>query len=182
MIGLWDMVLYGNVVHKIKSRIWEKAMKNAESRKFTLSLIETTPAVFLATVDERGLPQIRALTNLRHKRRFPSLRAFFKQLENPFVTYTTTFASSAKAKQIRHNARVALYYCRPERFFGVMLSGSMETVRDRAIKETLWQQEWLAFWSKGPTDSRYRVYRFVPDGAKGWSGEEVFRFAIQGSP
>lgn len=153
-------------------------MRKSEARKFTLTLMETTPAVFLATVDEEGLPHIRAVSNLRHKRQFPSLRTFFRQLENPFVTYITTSTSSAKARQIRHNDRVALYYCRPERFFGVMLSGSMAAVSERTIKEALWQQGWLAFWPKGPTDSRYRVCRFEPDGARGWSGEGMFRFAI----
>lgn len=154
-------------------------MKKSESQEFTLSLMETTPAVYLATVDERGLPHIRAVSNLRDRRQFPSLRGFFKNLENPFVTYLTTFASSEKAKHMRRNNRVALYYSRPERFFGVMLSGSMQVVRSKAVKEALWQKQWLAFWSRGPSDPRYRVYRFDPDWAKGWSSEEVFRFTIR---
>ena len=156
-------------------------MKKSESQKFTLSLMDGTPAVYLATVDEHGLPHIRALSNLRDKRQYPRLQGFFKSLENPFVTYVTTFASSLKAKQIRRNPNVALYYSRPERFFGVMLSGSMEVVRNRAVKEAVWQKEWLAFWSKGPSDPRYRVLRFEPDWARGWSGEHVFRFAVDGS-
>lgn len=153
-------------------------MKKNESQKFALQLMETTPAVFLATVDELGLPHIRAVSNLRDKRQFPGLRAFFRQLENPFVTYMTTFATSAKAKQIGRNPHVALYYCRPERFFGVMLSGSIATVSDKAVKQALWQEQWRTFWSRGPADPKYRVLRFVPDGARGWSGEELFSFRV----
>ena len=153
-------------------------MRRSEAREFTLSLMDATPAVYLATVDEEGLPHIRAVSNLRDKKQYPALEGFFRQLENPFVTYVTTFAGSAKARQIRRNGRVALYYCRPERFFGVMLSGSMEVVRNRAIKESLWQEEWSAFWTEGPSDPRYRTYRFEPDGAKGWNSEETFRFPL----
>lgn len=153
-------------------------MKRSDAREFTLSLMDTTPAVYLATVDNEGLPHIRAVSNLRNKKQYPILKDFFRELENPFVTYISTFASSGKARQIRHNTRVALYYCRPERFFGVMLSGSMQVVRSRSIKEAIWQEEWLRFWSKGPRDPRYRVYRFEPDGAKGWNSEEAFRFPV----
>jgi len=154
-------------------------MKKSDSERFTLNLMESTPAVYLATVDEQGLPHVRAVSNLRDKRQYPSLRGFFQSLENQFVTYITTYATSEKAKHIRRNPRAAIYYSRPERFFGVMLSGAMEAVRDRAVKQTLWQEEWLTFWSKGPRDPRYRVFRFEPDWARGWNGEQVFRFAMQ---
>jgi general stress protein 26 len=153
-------------------------MRRSEARAFTLALMDSTPAVYLATVDEEGLPHIRAVSNLRDKRHYPDLEGFFRQLENPFVTYVTTYAGSGKARQIRRNARVALYYCRPECFLGVMLSGSMDVVRSKAVKESLWQEEWVAFWSKGPGDRRYRAYRFEPDGARGWNSEETFRFPL----
>lgn len=153
-------------------------MKKKESQQFTLSLMETTPAVYLATVDEQGFPHIRALTNLRDKKQFPGLQEFFKGQENPFITYLSTFSTSEKAKHIRHNPHTALYFSQPERFFGVMLSGSIEITRDKTIKEALWQKEWLAFWPKGPSDPRYRVYRFIPDGAKGWNSEEIFKFIL----
>lgn len=153
-------------------------MKKSESQEFTLALMEKTKAVFLATVDAKGVPYIRALNNLRSRREYPGLRGFFRLLENPFVTYLTTFSTSAKAKQIREHPEVALYYCRPEHFFGVMLSGCVATVRDKSIKEALWQEQWECFWPKGPKDPKYRVLRFDPNGARGWSGEEQFRFDI----
>lgn len=153
-------------------------MKKDEARKFTLSLMNSSLAIYLATVDSDGLPNIRALSNLRHSRQYPDLRDFFKQQEEPFVTYVSTFSSSAKAKQIRENSQVAVYFSRPEKFQGVMLSGSMESVRDRATKEALWQKQWKVFWPKGTRDPKYRVLRFVPTRAKGWSGKEAFRFSI----
>lgn len=153
-------------------------MKKKESQQFTVSLMDTVPATYLATIDEHGLPHIRALSNLRDKKQFPRLQEFFKSQKNPFVTYLTTFSTSEKARHIRNNPRVALYFSRPERFFGVMLSGAIETVRDKSIKKALWQKEWLTFWSKGPSDPRYRVFRFVPNGAKGWNSEQMFKFTI----
>jgi general stress protein 26 len=153
-------------------------MKRKAARQFAISLMETTPAVYLATVDAQGHPQIRAVNNLRDHNRYPALEPFFRQVENPFTTYLTTFSTSAKSKQIRQNSRVALYFCRPESFHGVMLSGSMSVVSDKTVRDALWLDQWLCFWPKGPRDSKYRVFRFDPDGARGWSGEEMFSFTI----
>lgn len=154
-------------------------MNRPEARTFTRSLMASAPCVYLATVDEEGLPHIRAVSNLRDKRQYRGLSGFFREVENPFVTYLATSAGSSKARHLRRNPRAALYFCQPERFFGVMLSGSMEVVKDRDVKRRLWQSAWKAFWSRGPADPRYAVYRFLPDGARGWSGEELFRFPVR---
>jgi len=153
-------------------------MKKHAARKFAISLMEDTPAVYLATVDEKGDPHIRALTNLRNKKQFPELSDFFRRQENPFLTYLTTFSTSEKAGHIRHHPRIALYFSRPEVFHGVMLSGILKPAGNKNIREALWQKEWRAFWPNGPSDPRYRVYHFIPDGAKGWSGEEIFKFSL----
>lgn len=158
-------------------------MKRSEAEAFTRSLMASSGCLYLATVDEEGRPQIRAVSNLRDRRQFPSLAGFFRELEDPFVTYVATSTRSSKAIQLRRDPRVALYFCKPEKYHGAMLSGSMEVVKDREVKRRLWQEEWRSFWSRGPADPRFTVLRFVPEEARGWSGEEQFHFALRaGAP
>ncbi len=140
-----------------------------------LALMDGAAAVYLATA-EGGRPRIRAMVNLRRRDLYPGAAAFCRG--QGFTVYFSTSLASGKVREIRANPAVAVYYCDPEKFHGVMLAGEMEVLCDAGLKETLWSDDWRIYWPAGPGDPDYVVLRLKPARAEGWRGTAPFHFGL----
>ncbi len=149
-------------------------MDARQQRDYCLNVISTSPACYLATVDEKGFPEIRAMLNLRNPNVFPELRKFFSRKADDFTVYLSTNTSSMKIKQIRNNPKVSLYYCNPDDWQGVMLCGVLEIVEDPAIKKDLWQSNWNMYYPQGLTDPDFSIARLRPQIVKAYGNLSTF--------
>ncbi len=140
-----------------------------------LVLMDEAAAVYLATA-ESGRPRVRAMVNLRRQDSYPKAAAFCRG--QGFTVYFSTSLASGKVREIRANPAVAVYYCDPEKFHGVMLAGEMEILTSPDLKETLWSEDWRIYWPTGPGDSDYAVLRMQPTRAEGWRGTAPFHFEL----
>lgn len=147
-------------------------------RELCRSLLETGWPAYVTTVDREGVPQIRAMFNLRNKSRFPKLIRFFEEQKDDFMLLFTTNTSSTKIYDIESNRAVSVYYCNPETWQGVMFSGLVEIVKDALIKRAIWHPEWNKYYLKGYDDPDHTVLCLHPTLVKGWGGGETFKLKI----
>jgi len=154
-------------------------MKTDELKKASLELMEISEAAYLTTIDQNGFPFTRAMLNLRNKEQFPPLAEMFGKHNSGFLIYFTTSTSSSKIVQIKANPNVSVYYCNPEEFHGLMLSGRIEIDTDPAIGKTLWQDGWEKFYPEGADDPDYTVLRLLPNLARGWYQAASFEFKMR---
>jgi len=155
-------------------------MESSEAKRFGLDLMETAEAAYVTTIDADGYPQTRAMFNLRRKVQFPGLAVLFQPHQDDFLVYLTTNTSSPKIDHIKKDPKVSIYYCKPGEFRGLMLSGEMEIVTDRAEKEKVWQKGWEMYYPGGVHDPDHTVLRLRPMAAKYYHQLKSFRFDLKG--
>src|SRR3990172_11146103 len=141
-------------------------MDKKDALKLSIELMEIADAAYVTTIDPDGFPQTRAMFNLRRKEQFPGLAALFKDHLDDFLVYFTTNTSSPKIDHIKKNPKVSIYYCKPGEFRGLMLSGEMDIVIDRAEKEKVWQKGWEMYYPGGVHDLDHTVLRLRPAAVK----------------
>ena len=139
-----------------------------------LDVMRESEALYLTTLDDDGAPCTRAVFNLRRESQFPGLRDLFRAGDDSLMVYVSTNTSSEKMRQIRRDARVALYYCIPRTFHGVMLSGRVEEIVDHTVKDRIWQPGWEIYFPTGRRDPDYTILRLRPGRVRGWLGERAF--------
>lgn len=155
-------------------------MDTNEARRLSVDLLEIGEAAYVTTIDSDGFPQTRAMFNLRRKEQFPGLAALFKDHQNDFLVYFTTNTSSPKIEHIRRNPKVSIYYCKASEFRGLMLSGEMAIVTNRAEKEKVWQKGWEMYYPGGVNDPDHTVLRLRPATAKYYHQVNAFYFDLKG--
>ncbi len=141
-------------------------MNEREIKQLSLQLMKVADVAYLTTIDHDGFPQTRALFNLRNQQQFPVLADFFSKQQDDLLIYFTTNTASAKLAQLRDNPKVSVYYCQPNNFHGLMLSGVMEIVTTPAVKAALWQPGWELYYPGGVQDPDYTVLKLRPLQAK----------------
>ena len=104
---------------------------------------------FIASVDEAGFPNMKALLPPR------------KIEEN--CLYFTTNTSSLRVSQYRENPKASVYFFEKGRFRyeGVMLIGTMEILEDAETKEEIWRTGDTMYYKKGVDDPDYCVLKFT---------------------
>jgi len=151
------------------------------AKRRCLELMSRATDLVFTTVDAGGFPFMRCMFNLRCAARFPGLATVFRQHDEDLVVYLGTNTSSVKVRQLRRDARAAVYYCEPERFRGVLLQGIVETVEDEAFKRVLWQPGWEMYYPQGPADPDFTVLRLSPTRARGWWEGGPFDITMDGA-
>jgi general stress protein 26 len=144
-------------------------MNENEAKRFSLKLMETVWAVYFTTIDGKGIPHTRAMDNLRSRERFPKLASLFNAHKKDFLVLLSTNTSSTKMQHIVKNPQVAIYYCEPRQFHGVMLSGEIEIVKNLELKHALWHDYWTKYYPKGIDDPDYSILSLHPTQAEGWA-------------
>jgi general stress protein 26 len=140
-------------------------------KKQALTLMDEAEVVYLATVSAKG-PRIRALVNLRRSDQYPEPSKIART--DDFAVYLATSLASDKIRDIRANPAVAVYYCKPQSFHGVTVSGRAELVDDPRLKEALWSDDWRIYWPDGPSNADYIVVRITPEEIRGWWESQAF--------
>jgi general stress protein 26 len=112
------------------------------------NLIDKQGVSFIASVDEEGFPNMKAMLPPRKRE---GIREF----------WFTTNTSSMRVAQYRGNAAACIYFYDKRFFRGVMLKGKMEVLEDAESKETIWRDGDTTYYPKGVTDPDYCVLKFT---------------------
>ncbi|MFZ3066405.1 MAG: pyridoxamine 5'-phosphate oxidase family protein [Nitrospirota bacterium] len=157
-------------------------MDERDAKKLSLELMEIAEAAYVTIIDKDGFPCTRAMFNLRRKEQFPDLSGLFKKHKDDFLVYLTTNTSSSKIAHIKKNQKVSIYYCKPSDWRGLMLGGEVEIVKDKKIKEAVWQKGWEMYYPGGPHDPDHTVLCLQPIFAKFYHQLNFFNFEFKGKP
>ena len=140
-----------------------------ELTSLTIDLMKRAPVAYMATVDGDGLPQVRAVENFRRSDKFPHPSEVISKLEDdPLTSYLSINTSSNKLRQVENNPVVALYYCVPLEYKGVMLRGNAEVLDDLEFKKTIWVKGWERYYTQGYSDPDFTILKIKPDWVKIW--------------
>ena len=120
-----------------------------KTREQIIEFIQKQKVAFVASVDEDG---------------FPNMKAMFvpRKIEGNCF-YFTTNTSSLRAQQFMKNPKASIYFYNKGRFKyeGVMLVGTMEVLQDEAVKREIWCAGDTIYYKQGVTDPDYCVLKFT---------------------
>lgn len=119
------------------------------TREHIVDFISKQKVGFIASIDEEGFPNIKAMFVPR------------KIEENCF--YFTTNTSSMRSQQFIKNPKASIYFYSKGRFKyeGIMLTGTMEVLQDDETKQEIWRTGDTMFYKQGVTDPDYCVLKFT---------------------
>ncbi len=119
------------------------------TRKHLFDFIQKQKTAFVASVDEEGFPNLKAMYTPR------------KIEGNCF--YFSTNMSSLRAQQYLVNPKASIYFYHRGRFQyeGIMLVGTMEVLLAPAIKKEIWQPGDTMYYPGGISDPDYCVLKFT---------------------
>lgn len=120
-----------------------------KTREQIIEFIQKQKVAFVASVDEDG---------------FPNMKAMFvpRKIEGNCF-YFSTNTSSLRTQQFMKNPKASIYFYNKGRFKyeGVMLVGTMEVLQDEAIKREIWCNGDTIYYKQGVTDPDYCVLKFT---------------------
>ena len=114
------------------------------------NLIDKTDVSFIASIDDDGFPNMKAMLKPRKRN---ELKEF----------YFTTNTSSMRVKQFRKNPNATIYFYNKGlvKYTGVMIKGKMEVLTDDESKKMIWKTGDTLYYKKGVTDPDYCVLKFT---------------------
>lgn len=120
-----------------------------KTREQMIEFIQKQKVAFIASVDEDGFPNMKAMFMPR------------KIDGNSF--YFTTNTSSMRSQQYMKNSKASIYFYNKGRFRyeGIMLTGTMEVLQDDETKKDIWRTGDTMFYKQGVTDPDYCVLKFT---------------------
>lgn len=101
----------------------------------------------LITLDEEGVARARAMDA------FPA--------DDNFIIWFGTNPKSRKVEQIKHDARVTLYYFDKATASYVMIQGNAEIIDSQKEKENHWKESWQSFYPNYPEN--YLLIKVTPE-------------------
>ena len=121
------------------------------TKEHVYEFIKKQKTVFIASVDEDGFPNMKAMFTPR-------------KIEGDSFYFSTNM-SSMRTKQYIENPKASIYcYHRGRfRYEGIMLIGTMEVLQDIEIKKEIWQTGDTMYYKKGVTDPDYCVLKFTAE-------------------
>ena len=136
-----------------------------DSVKTISNLIDKQSVSFIASVDEDGFPNMKAMLP-------PRKREGIKEF------WFTTNTSSIRVAQYRCNPNACIYFYDKRFFRGVMLKGRMEVLEDSSTKELIWQDGDDRYYEKGVADPDYCVLKFTAHEGRYYSNFNSETFSI----
>lgn len=120
-----------------------------KTREHIIEFIKKQKVAFIASVDENGFPNMKAMFTPR------------KIDGNCF--YFTTNTSSMRSQQFMKNPKASIYFYSKGRFRyeGIMLTGRVEVLQDEEIKKEIWCAGDTMYYRQGVTDPDYCVLKFT---------------------
>lgn len=116
------------------------------------ALLENSEVVVLTSVNKEGYPRPVPMSKIKS--------------EGLSVIWFATGRNSLKTKDFRLNPNGGV--CFYEKGNSVALTGEVEIVTDKTMKETLWQDWFIEHFTKGATDPDYILLKFKPNHATLW--------------
>ena len=129
------------------------------------NLRENSAFAYVASVNENGFPQIKAMVVLEHE----SMR----------TQYFSTNTSSKRVRQFLKNPKASVYYCDEKNFKGALFTGTIEVCTDHDTKAFLWRDGGEIYYPKGIDDEDYCVYKFTADTVNYYHGLSNATFAME---
>lgn len=119
------------------------------TKEYVREFIGKQKTAMIASVDEEGFPNVKAMFTPR------------KIEGNSF--YFTTNTSSMRTQQYMKNPKAGIYFYKRGRFSyeGIMLTGIMEVLQEKEIKEEIWRPGDTMYYSLGVDDPDYCVLKFT---------------------
>ena len=138
-----------------------------KSREDLYNFIRKQKTAFVASVDEDGFPNIKAM--------------FAPRKVEGDSFYFTTNTSSLRATQFMKNPKASIYFYNRGRFRyeGVMLTGTMEVLQDAKIKEEIWRTGDTMYYREGVTDPNYCVLKFTAEKGRHYCDLRTEDFAME---
>lgn len=84
----------------------------------------------------------------------------------------------ADASQYRDNPKACVYFYDKRFFKGVMLTGTMEVLRDSRTRKMRWREGDEMYYPKGVTDPDYCVLRFTAQSGRYYSHFQSENFEV----
>lgn len=115
------------------------------------AFIQKQKTAFVASVDEEGFPNIKAM--------------FMPRKIEGNCFYFSTNTSSMRAQQFLKNEKASIYFYQRSRYRyeGLMLTGKMEVLQDPEIKKEIWRFGDTMFYKQGVDDPDYCVLKFTAE-------------------
>ncbi len=111
--------------------------------------IQKQKVAFIASVDEEGFPNIKAM--------------FIPRKVEGNCFYFSTNTSAMRSRQFINNPKASIYFYSKGRFKyeGIMLTGTLEVLQDNEIKKEIWCTGDTMYYKQGVTDPDYCVLKFT---------------------
>jgi len=129
------------------------------------NLCESSTICYLASVNDGGFPQIKAMLTVKHG----------SMKEHYFSTNT----SSKRVAQFLENPKACVYYCEPDGFKGALFTGTIEVLTDHESKALLWREGDEIYYPKGIDDEDYCVLKFIAEIVNYYHGEGNITLSIE---
>lgn len=120
-----------------------------KTRKQIMEFIKKQKVSFIASVDEEGYPNIKAM--------------FVPRKIEGNCFYFSTNTSSMRSQHFMKNSKASIYFYNKGRFKyeGIMLIGTMEVLQNDEIKQEIWRNGDTIFYKQGVNDPDYCVLKFT---------------------
>lgn len=120
-----------------------------KTKEHIIEFIKNQKVAFIASVDEEGFPNIKAM--------------FVPRKIEGNCFYFSTNTSAVRSQQFMKNPKASIYFYSKGRFKyeGIMLTGTMEVLLDDETKQEIWRTGDTIFYKKGVTDPDYCVLKFT---------------------
>ena len=120
-----------------------------KTREYIIEFIKKQKVSFIASVDEEGFPNIKAM--------------FVPRKIEGNCFYFTTNTSAMRSQQFIKNSKASIYFFSKGRFKyeGIMLTGTMEVLQDDKTKQEIWRTGDTMYYKQGVTDPDYCVLKFT---------------------
>ena len=129
------------------------------------NLIDKQSVSLIASVDENGFPNIKAMLP-------PRKREGIREI------WFTTNASSMRVRQFKQNPNAAVYFYDKRFFRAVQLIGTMELLTDAETKEEIWRDGDTNYYSGGVGDPDYCVLKFTAQTGRYYSNFKSEDFKV----
>lgn len=128
------------------------------------ALVERSFTGVLGTVDENGIPQLKAM-----------IKTAANGLKEFWFCYNT---SSKRVVQIQKNPNASLYFYDEKTFEGLMLTGKAEVSYDDAKRKEFWNDRMKMYYILGYTDPDFALIKFTASKGNFYHGLKNIDFGI----
>ena len=138
-----------------------------KTRKHIYDFIQKQRVAFIASVDEEGFPNMKAI--------------YIPRKIEGNIFYFPTNTSSLRTQQFLKNPKASVYFCNKGRFCyeSLMLMGTMEILKDEQTKRELWRKSDHAFYEGGAKDPDYCILKFTARKGRHYLNLETESFSVE---